>query len=369
MSGTNFFVCSTSAISALFCCAQNFSLSSCPRTVAKRTQEQKRTRQECEKSKPMARNLTSTVSTSSSSVNHPIASKIPGILKASTGKPDVRTGRNSKPDAASSSQGRVLWRNLPRQTKVKNHGSYQEIQRVLKLDARNGHIIFMSPAVVPHMDKVYPIARQIYGRSPTDDLGDIDVTPLYGTCYERHTSSRSSSWTRLNEEFALYQETTPEVCETAIPSDPKSWLKIRKKSASWPRLITKKLRGDRRVYYVTKLLKLRMPKPMSSPTRCPVWEAQESRWNSNGKYSQDSLHWASSKRFKNMTEVKCEPQQFKDRIIFMSMYNDIVWREPGNTEVSEKSNFCCALCSQIPARTMVILGTCFREEVVRHLFW
>ena len=26
-----------------------------------------------------------------------------------------------------------------------------------------------------------------------------------------------------------------------------------------------------------------------------------------------------------MTEIKCEPEQFQGRIIFMSMYTDIVW--------------------------------------------
>ena len=57
------------------------------------------------KSKPTTMNLTSTVSTSSSSVNHPIASKSLVILKASTGKPDARARRNSEPDAAPSSQG------------------------------------------------------------------------------------------------------------------------------------------------------------------------------------------------------------------------------------------------------------------------
>ena len=40
-------------------------------------------------------------------MNHPITSKSPGILTASTGKPDARVRRNSKPDAASSSQGRL----------------------------------------------------------------------------------------------------------------------------------------------------------------------------------------------------------------------------------------------------------------------
>ena len=37
-----------------------------------------------------------------------------------------------------------------------------------------------------------------------------------------------------------------------------------------------------------------------------------------------------------ITELQCEPEQFKDRIIFMSMYNDIVRGERGNTEKCEK---------------------------------
>ena len=35
---------------------------------------------------------------------------------------------------------------------------------------------------------------------------------------------------------------------------------------------------------------------------------------------------------KMMTESKCEPEQFKGRIIFMSMYNDIGWTKRGNKE-------------------------------------
>ena len=31
-----------------------------------------------------------------------------------------------------------------------------------------------------------------------------------------------------------------------------------------------------------------------------------------------------------MAESKCEPEQFQGRIIFVSMYNEIVWRTPGN---------------------------------------
>ena len=33
-----------------------------------------------------------------------------------------------------------------------------------------------------------------------------------------------------------------------------------------------------------------------------------------------------------MRDLQCEPEHFTDRIIFMSMYNDIAWQEKGNTE-------------------------------------
>ena len=35
---------------------------------------------------------------------------------------------------------------------------------------------------------------------------------------------------------------------------------------------------------------------------------------------------------KRMTEMECEPEQFQGRIIFMSMCNDIAWREKKETE-------------------------------------
>ena len=34
-----------------------------------------------------------------------------------------------------------------------------------------------------------------------------------------------------------------------------------------------------------------------------------------------------------MTELQCEPEQFKGRIIFMSMYIDIDWRKRGNKDI------------------------------------
>ena len=79
---------------------------SCLETVAKRVQEQKEEERIVAKSKSTAMNLSSRVPTSSSSAKSPIASKSPGILVASE-KPESRMRRNSKSDAASSSQARL----------------------------------------------------------------------------------------------------------------------------------------------------------------------------------------------------------------------------------------------------------------------
>ena len=72
---------------------------------------------------------------------------------------------------------------------------------------------------------------------------------------------------------------------------------------------------------------------------------------------------------KIMEGVQCEPEQFNDRIIFMSMYNDIVWGEKRkHRKVCSDFYYNCEVRSQIPSRSLVFLGTWIRKEVVRDLF-
>ena len=169
-------------------------------------QEQKEGNKIVAKSKPTAMNLAVTVSTCSF-VNSPIVSKSLGILEASSrqigclGKPDVRRKRNSKPDAASSSQG---WQKdalldvctgkpvatdkyqetvCTRKPVAPGYQGYiQETQELQEnsedseTEGRNWpHHYHISPECVPNMNKVFSIVRQTYDRSPTDDLNDLDV--------------------------------------------------------------------------------------------------------------------------------------------------------------------------------------------------
>ena len=74
------------------CCAQNVSLTSCTKTMAKRMQEQEGEERIVAKSKPTM-NLAFIVSTSSSTVQNPIAPKGPWILKAPCRKDWSSTGK------------------------------------------------------------------------------------------------------------------------------------------------------------------------------------------------------------------------------------------------------------------------------------
>ena len=62
---------------------------------------------------------------------------------------------------------------------------------------------------------------------------------------------------------------------------------------------------------------------------------------------------------KLMTELQCEPEHFKGRIIFMSMFNDIVWDAKGNKEQCEYNS---------QALAEYALGACIRRKMVRNLY-
>ena len=200
------------------CCAKNSSLISCPKTMAKRMQEQKGEETIVAKSKSTAMNLPSHVPKSSSPAKSPIASKNPGILIA-TGKPESRMRRNSKSDAASSSQVRLqdaylgglmdtstvkpaatkeesgdvdlseseTWSlheekvterpvayatatGKPNASSKSDHPGSPKAERI-----EWSHNLHMSPATVHHMEAVFSIARKIYERGPDDPMDDLDV--------------------------------------------------------------------------------------------------------------------------------------------------------------------------------------------------
>ena len=79
-----------------------------------------------------------------------------------------------------------------------------------------------------------------------------------------------------------------------------------------------------------------------NPTTNTVWERQLEWFKDSSQYrtldtingelmefewniSQDSLHWSLSGKSKKLMSKMGEPEQFQGRIIFMSMFHDIIW--------------------------------------------
>ena len=88
--GLIFSVCSTSTISALSAAPRISAW--CTERMAKRMQEQSEENSIVAKSRPTAMNLTSSVATSSSSVNNPIASRSPGYSRLQVDRLDYQGG-------------------------------------------------------------------------------------------------------------------------------------------------------------------------------------------------------------------------------------------------------------------------------------
>ena len=140
---------------------------------------------------------------------------------------------------------------------------------------------------------------------------------------------------------------------------PESWSKIRKKFKVFPWSIGKKFLGKWRLCWLTVQFGCQQRKPMYSPIQ---FCARENQWKSRkGMEGENRLvhvfipmsrigsnrrgvdGWKIFSGFTTlqilaeiqnmMTEIQCESEQFSGRIIFMSMYNDIVWGEKGNEDL------------------------------------
>ena len=208
-------------------------------------------------------------------------------------------------------------------------------------------------------------------------------------------SSFSSSWTRLFIELTIRQESIIEVCVAIVFGQQRSWSKNRRRSQYCPRLTVTSQCGENHLSCVIELFELWNPKPASFLTRCYVWEASvqnqfklektkfngiwkhaisknwieltEDRWNSTGQNFAGSTTLAILTEIqKIMAELKCEPEQFKGRIIFMSMFHDIFM------ENSRKwRNLCgefykrCNIRQKVSARMLVVSGTWLWEKWYR----
>ena len=124
-----------------------------------------------------------------------------------------------------------------------------------------------------------------------------------------------------------------------------------------------------------------------NPTSNSAWEEKLSWFKSSSQYrtldtidaepmefvwniSQDSPHCSSTTKSKSSClKLAIKPEQFQGRIIFMSMFNDIIWWSKDNENCIANSTLVSLFAKKNPAGRLVISQTWIRKEVVFHLQW
>ena len=220
-----------------FICAQNFSLTSCTKTMTKRMQEQEGENRIVAKSKP-AMNLVSLVSRSSSSVQSPSASKSLGCSKHIVEQIGQVQG-NLRQEISITTQRRVLKDGKKRcvsgrksrQTcrDRRRRGTPELSWRFSKYDeTRRNRRQWQSLAT---KSPYFNTLRAAHGEGFLDRETKICSQPdgskeeprcersNVGYIYVCHSSSSSSSWWRLYRKFTICQESTKEIFETVVSSD------------------------------------------------------------------------------------------------------------------------------------------------------
>ena len=358
--------------------------------MAKNMQEQKGKERIVAKSKPTL-NLASLVSTNSSTVQSPNASKNLGILKAPCQNDWTSTGRlgarEFNQDAASSSQAwqkdtvlDVSTRRLVATEEDQEHLNFPEDSKsTMRLVASGNsdtkgkdkigpHHFQKSTDCVPHMEKVFSIVRHRYGLSPRDKMENLEVNAVscgifmsvtlqvavhVGTNYtDNLRSTRNQPKKSLRQLFQVTRKLISDQTEiTGITT------------IDWQQLMWREttLLTDKAVQFATEKNRV-----FSDSVLCLGGISQEpvEAWESKIKWFIESRHFRELDRIdgepmefewknfpgfttlgildeiqKMMTELKCDPEHFQGRIIFMPVYNDINWGKRGNKDTCVANSF------------------------------
>ena len=250
-------------------CTQNFSFTGCPTMMAKRMQEQKEEGRIEAESKLMARKLTSIVSTSSASVNHPITS---------LNDLDVNNAVWS------------IFMNVTLEAAVHLGRDYLE------------SLWFTKNQLLKSAKQLFQMTEQlIMDQTEIGGLTTIDF--------------KEPTW-----------RSTALLCDKAIEiTNAKTYLRglgALSGKYQWP--TSRSLEEQIKLY-----LKNRFLKDLNRIDGEPM----EVEWTIFPGFTALGI----LEEIQNfMIELQCEPEQFEGRIIFMSMYNDIIW------ENGEKQNYCIA---------------------------
>ena len=323
-------------------CAKNSSLS-CSQNDGEEDAGTEGRRKNCGKIKTYSDELVFFVPTSSSSVKNLIASKSPEILTA-TGKPESRMRRNSKSDAASSSQARLEAAYLGGSMDTATGKPVAAKEEPGDVDSPNlkpeseGDVTGKLVAIFYATEEPYaPSKSDCQGGPKAEKMPQFIIRKQYSQSSGKSTVENMMTqwmiwtWLWLLEAHVChlgqdYEANLRYVKNNLWNSAGQLFRETGKLILVSGLSISKMLRGCRQAYCAAKLISSPTPKPAFSLTLCSVleiWEmillrlgrtklngirktitsriwieSPECRQSSSGKYSPESQRWASSSRFK-----------------------------------------------------------------------
>ena len=222
------------------------------------------------------------------------------------------------------------------------------------------------------LDRVNDRLRKMLNRSPEDSMQDIDKRSMIWECLCLRQWKHLYSWERITRQFAFQQRCKGnftlkqmfEISEQLILEQSDEILGVSQiiwENSPWKQL---SLVNDEEVIslshakvYVFPDSVLCLGKVNLNPTSTTVWERQLGWFKDSSQYrtwddgEPMEFEWNIFPGFTTLQLVHevqkfmgkmGEPEQFQGRIIFMSMFNDIIWRFQDNeTE-------CIANCTLVP---------------------
>ena len=224
--------------------------------------------------------------------------------------------------------------------------------------------LHMSPATVHHLEAVFSIVRWIYGRDHDDPMNVLDVNVAIwcifmnatlraavhlGQDYEMNLRYvKNNLWNSVGQ---LFRETGKLISDLneitgfrTIDSQDVTWM-------STSLLCERACQLTHAKTYVFSDSVLCVGKTGDDPIA--TWKSKIKCYSENNHFKDmnridgmpTEFEW---KIFQGITalgllekiqnlmrDLRCEPEHFKGRIIFMSMHNDVAWQEKGNKERCE----------------------------------
>ena len=220
------------------------------------------------------------------------------------------------------------------------------------------HNLHVSTANVSHLEKVFSNVRQKFRRKPGEQNGRSRCKYVdMGNIYDRHSSSRSSSWKTIIWRIHILPKTQSMRTLKQVFNVTRKLINDHKEIQGISVINWQQQTWQRTTLLTDKAVQLSNAKPTGS-VLClgRISENLVKAWKEKIDWFQNPIHlWRSgSNRWgavgvlveiqNMMTEIECELEQFQGRNIFMSKYNDIVWREKGNKKLCIAN---CLKCTRI----------------------